>query len=112
MPHRLFELPYQPLLSGVGAFCSTALIWLADSVPNVTPGIVELGGTIGLIGFLSYGCVTLWKDNQQKQVDGVAERDRHRKEMTELHAQIWGETRRQNEELIAVLKKLDPDHHG
>jgi len=106
------HLPHEPIVGFIGAAFSSATLWLSDAISSNVPvsnGIVELGGTIGLIGFLTYGCITLWKQLQVEKKDSATERERHQKECANLHMEILGETRRQNEELICVLKKLDPD---
>jgi hypothetical protein len=110
--YSLPSIPTDPILGFLGGLVSASVLWLSDAISVNAPvpqGVVELGGTIGLIGFLSYGCVTLWKQLQLEKAESIKERDRHRDELVRLHEEILGETRRQNGELIAVLKKLDPD---
>lgn len=50
----------------IGGFCtagaSTLALWLADSVPVGSPGALETGGTVGLIGGLSVALIAVWKD--------------------------------------------------
>jgi hypothetical protein len=109
---NITSIPHEPILGFAGGLASACLLWVADAAAAVTPiptGVIELGGTIGLIGFLSYGCVTLWKQLQIEKTESSKERERHQAEISNLHTEILGETRRQNSELISVLKKLDPD---
>ena len=105
--------PHEPIVGFFGAIASSFLLWISDAVSNSLPipnGVVELGGTVGLIGCLTYGCVTLWKQLQIEKRDSAMERERHQKESAQLHMEILGETRRQNDKLICVLEKIDPDH--
>lgn len=102
-----------PLIGFTTAGLSTATIWLAETASQVSPvskGWIEVGGTIGLIGGLSYGCVTLWKEIQRMNNDARLEREVHRAEVAALNAEIRDEKRSQNDKLIEVLNKLDPDH--
>jgi hypothetical protein len=106
------HIPYDPILGFLGGLSSAFLLFISDVAPSALPvpeGVIQLGGTVGLIGFLSYGCVTLWKQLQLEKGESQKERERHQNEIANLHKEILGETRRQNTELIAVLKKLDPD---
>ena len=66
------------------------------SIPEPTKGWIETGGTVGLIGGLSFGCVTLWKANQAQK-----------KEMAELNREIRSDWKAQNDRLIATLEKLE-----
>jgi hypothetical protein len=111
-PH-IIDPHVNPLLGFVTAGLSTATIWLAETVSHVSPvskGWIEIGGTVGLIGGLSYGCVTLWKEIQRMNKDARDEREAHRAEVAALNAEIREEKRIQNDKLIEVLNKLDPDH--
>ena len=113
MNHHILDPHVNPLVGFVTAGLSTATIWLAETVSEVSPvskGWIEIGGTIGLIGGLSYGCVTLWKEIQRMNQDARAEREAHREEVAALNAEIRNEKRDQNDKLIEVLNKLDPDH--
>ena len=86
------------ILGFATAGTSTVALWLAEATPaNVEPWI-QTGGTVGLICGLSYGCVTLWKANQQQKSD-----------IADLNKEIRSEWKQQNDALISVLKKLDPD---
>jgi hypothetical protein len=77
---------------------STAALWLAQTTPtNVEPWL-QAGGTVGLIIGLSYGCVTLWKANQNQKA-----------EIAELNKEIRGDWKDQTSKLIEVLNKLNPD---
>ena len=98
-----------PIVGFIGGGLSTIALWLADAVSPVSRDWVEVGGTLGLIGCLSYGCITLWKELQSQKKQCSLDRERHQSEVAMLHNEILGETRRQNAELIAVLNKLDPD---
>lgn len=102
MKHHSMNLPTDALSSVLGfiaAGVSTAVIWIAQAVEAVPArGMMELGGTIGLIGSLSYACITLWKEIQNQ-----------RRAMDELNREIRGDWKTQNEKLISVLDKLDPD---
>ena len=107
------EMLSSPLPAIVGASGSTVALWLAETISDVSPisrGWIELGGTIGLIGFLSYGCITLWKKLQEREEMATLERDRHRLEINSLYIDDRNERRQQTEKLIEVLNKLDPDH--
>ena len=111
-PHIL-DPHFNPLLGFVTAGASTATIWLAETVSQVAPvsqSWIEVGGTIGLIGGLSYGCITLWKEIQRMSADARDEREAHRAEIAALNAEIREEKRSQNDKLIEVLNRLDPDH--
>jgi len=113
MNHQILDPHFNPVLGFVTAGLSTATIWLAETVSQVSPvskGWIEVGGTIGLIGGLSYGCVTLWKEIQRMNTDARNEREIHRAEVAALNAEIREEKRVQNDKLIEVLNKLDPDH--
>lgn len=100
--------PMHPSVDAISSACSfvlaglsTATIWIAQAVDSVPPqarGWMELGGTIGLIGGLSYGIVTLWKELQNQKRDTA-----------ELNKEIREDWKKQNDKLIAVLEKLDPD---
>jgi hypothetical protein len=97
LPHDAFS----SVVGFIGAGLSTAVLYLAQAVDAVPPqarGWMELGGTLGLIGGLSYACVTLWKEIQNQ-----------RRSMDDLNKEIRGDWKTQNEKLIAVLDKLDPD---
>jgi len=125
----------QPILGFTGATFSTATLWLAQapdlvSSPQLT-GWMQLGGTAGLIGGLSYGCITLWKALQTQRTESAAERTEnaatmaaervamnlamtnerasHQADKAALNAEIRGELKEQTNKLIAVLEKLDPD---
>jgi hypothetical protein len=113
MNHHILDPHVNPLVGFVTAGISTATIWLAEIGSEVSPvskGWIEVGGTIGLIGGLSYGCVTLWKEIQRMNKDAREEREAHREEVAALNAEIRNEKRDQNDKLIEVLNKLDPDH--
>ncbi len=126
----------QPVIGFVGAGVSYVFITLADVVPEVVSrpelsGWMQLGGTAGLIGGLSYGCVTLWKalqtqrsemnqerkDSAKVMADERAamnlsmanERTAHEADKARLNADIRGELKKQTQDLIEVLNKLDPD---
>lgn len=47
------------------AGASTAVLRIAQTVTPAAEPWLQLGGTVGLIGGLSYGCITLWKSNQE-----------------------------------------------
>ena len=113
MNHHILDPHINPLVGFVTAGLSTATIWLAETVSQVSPvskGWIEIGGTVGLIGGLSYGCVTLWKEIQRMNQDARDEREAHREEVAALNEEIRREKRDQNDKLIEVLNKLDPDH--
>jgi hypothetical protein len=105
---RATEHPMHPsyeaiasVVSFSAAGLSTGTLWIAQAVESVPPqarGWMELGGTIGLIGGLSYGCVTLWKEVQNQKRD-----------MADLNKEIREDWKKQNDKLITVLEKLDPD---
>ena len=92
---------FSSVLGFLGAGASTLILYIAQAADNVPPqarGWMELGGTLGLIGFLSYACVTLWKELQTQ-----------RREHSSLNEQIRDDWKKQNEKLITVLEKLDTD---
>ena len=101
-------------------------------------GWVQLGGTIGLITFLVYACRTLWMALQDARTattnalaaatataTAAAEAVAHAVETAEarmaaeraafiaakeaLEREIRTDWKKQNDELIQVLRKLDPD---
>jgi hypothetical protein len=91
----------QPVIGFVTATTSTVILYIAqaaDSIPAAARGWIEGGGTLGLIGGLSYGCITLWKEIQNG-----------RREMAELNKEIRTDWKAQNEKLISVLERLDTD---
>ena len=128
------SIPYEPILGFFGAIVSTISLQLAQSMPLPEPAHswVQLGGTVGLIGFLSYACVTLWKTLQATRsettlaVQQAAERaaeavraaeDRMAleraafvKSKDELEKEIRTDWKNQNDQLINVLNRLDPDY--
>lgn len=111
MPHRILDAS-NPVIGFLWATISTVSIWLSQAVSEVSPiskGWIELGGTIGLIGGLSYGCITLWKEIQAQKTEARNEREKHHSEIAALNLEIRIEKREQNDKLIAVLEKLDPD---
>lgn len=110
-PHFTGDFSH-PLLGYLGAGVSTAVYWVAQTVDAIPPparGWMEVGGTFGLIGGLTYGCVTLWKELQRVRSDANAQLDASRKEISELNREIRGDWKTQNDKLITVLEKLDKD---
>lgn len=113
MPHRLFEPLLAPVIGFLWAGISTLALWLADAMSEVSPiskGWIELGGTLGLIGGLAYGCITLWKELQTQKREAREDREAHHKEIANLNLEIRTEKREQNDKLIEVLNRLDPEH--
>jgi hypothetical protein len=109
---------HAPVLGFVAAAFSTGSLWISQLAD--APGWLELGGTLGLIGGLSYGCVTLWQALQDQRKESHAEReaaaDRAAAERREfiaakdaLELEIRSDWKNQNAKLISVLEKLDPD---
>jgi hypothetical protein len=95
-------IPLEPILGFTCATVSTFALWLAQSeivIPEPAKTWIETGGTAGLIGGLSFGCITLWKANQAQK-----------KEMAELNKEIRSDWKTQNDRLIATLEKLDSRH--
>jgi len=86
------------VLSTIGAAFSTGALWLAQVAPPAIEPWVQVGGTIGLIGFLSTACVSMWNANQKLKDD-----------MKDLNKEIRTDWKEQNSKLIQVLEKLDPD---
>ncbi len=60
-------------------------------------GWIEVGGTIGLIVGLSYGCTTLWKEVQKQK-----------QEIAHLNKEVREDWKKQNDRLISALDKIDP----
>ena len=92
-------IPIEPILGFTCATVSTFALWLAQteaSIPEPAKKWIETGGTVGLIGGLSFGCVTLWNANQAQK-----------KEMAELNKEIRSDWKTQNERLIATLERLE-----
>lgn len=90
-----------PVMGLAGAIASTATLWIANTVEGISPeaqGWAQLGGTIGLITFLIYACRTLWNALQDSRTAAAA-----------LEKEIRTEWKQQNEALMSVLRKLDPD---
>jgi len=114
----------QPIIGFVGATASAAMMYVAQtpevvSRPEIS-GWMQLGGTAGLIGGLSYACLTLWKALQTQRSEMATERKESASEMAAeraahdagkaaLNAEIRGELKKQTQDLIEVLSKLDPD---
>jgi hypothetical protein len=91
----------QPALGFIGAAASLATSQLAqvsEAIPPQARGWVEGGAYVALVGFLAYGCITLWKR--------LNDRD---KEIADLNREIRTDWKAQNDKLIDVLEKLDPD---
>jgi len=107
--YSFFDQMFHPIVGAVGAGCSTIVIAVAEALPSVPQGWVELGGTLGLIGFLSYGCITLWKELQLAKKEARDDRDKHYKTVADLNLEIREEKRDQNERLITAISKLDPN---
>lgn len=89
-------------IDSILGFCfaaiSSSALWFAQvTSPQIEPWL-QAGGTVGLIGGLAYGCVTLWKSNERQKSD-----------IAELNREIRSEWKQQADKLIAVLEKLDPD---
>ncbi len=87
-----------PIIGFGSAGVSTLGLWLAQTASPSIEQWVQGGGTVGLIGGLSYGCVTLWKANQKSMAD-----------IAELNKEIRTDWKNQNERLINVLERLDSD---
>lgn len=98
--------PLQPILGYVLAGASTGAIWLANNIAEPSPWL-QIGGTAGLIGGLSYGCVTLWKSLQDQRREFTAERQAFIKAKDELEREIRDDWKEQNDKLITVLQRLD-----
>jgi len=109
---------HSPVIGFVAAGFSSASIWIAQ-LPG-SPGWLEMGGTLGLIGGLSFACITMWKALQDHRHESRAEReadaaraDRERREFIAakdaLELEIRSDWKAQNAKLISVLERLDPD---
>jgi len=99
-----------PIMGFLWAGASTLAIWFADIGSEVSPvsrGWIELGGTLGLIGGLSYACKTLWKALDRLRAETNEERENHHARIAALNLEIRTEKKQQNDRLIAVLEKLD-----
>ena len=96
-----FQELTQPALGFIGAAASLAASQLAqvsEAIPPAARGWVEGGAYVALVGFLAYACVTLWKR--------LNDRD---KEVADLNREIRTDWKAQNDKLIDVLEKLDPE---
>lgn len=100
--------PLQPILGYALAGVSTAAIWLANAMPDPSPWL-QLGGTAGLIGGLSYGCITLWKALKEQRSEFTAERAAFIRAKDDLEKEIRDDWKDQNEKLMAVLNRIDSD---
>lgn len=112
-----------PLLGYTIAGVSAVTCFMASAVDSISPdarGWMELGGTLGLIGGLSYGCVTLWKALQEQRKESAAAVERSEARAAEerkafiaakdaLELEIRTDWKQQNAKLIEVLNRLDPD---
>jgi hypothetical protein len=98
--------PLQPILGYVLAATSSGVMWLAETVPAHAPWL-QVGGTAGLIGGLSYGCITLWKSLQEQRREFTSERAAFIKAKEELEKEIRNDWKGQNDKLISVLQKID-----
>lgn len=100
-PHMSIAHLAQPLLGFVGAaisFGAAKLAQISEAIPPHARGWVEGGAYVGFVGFLTYACYTLWKR--------LNDRDR---EIAELNREMRTDWKQQNDKLISVLEKLDPD---
>jgi hypothetical protein len=94
------HITFDPILGFSTAGFSTAALWLAQTADQVVPGVkgwIEVGGTIGLIVGLSYGCTTLWKEVQKQK-----------QEIAHLNKEVREDWKKQNDRLISALDKIDP----
>ena len=92
----------------VTAGISTASLWLANAAPDAaSSGIIELGGTVGLVGGLSYGCITLWKSLQDQRHEFTNERKDFIKAKDELEKEIRNDWKAQNTRLVNVLERME-----
>lgn len=98
--------PLQPILGYILAAASSGVMWLAEAVPAHAPWL-QVGGTAGLIGGLSYGCITLWKSLQEQRREFTAERAAFIKAKDDLEKEIRDDWKEQNNKLITVLNKID-----
>ena len=96
----------QPILGYALATLSTGAIWIANAIPEPSPWL-QLGGTAGLVGGLSYGCCTLWKSLQQQREEFTRERAAFIEAKDALEKEIRDDWKDQNDKLIAVLQRLD-----
>lgn len=106
---RVFEPLISPLIGYTVAGFSTAMIHLAEVTSHLTQlpkSSIEVGGTIGLIGGLSYGCLTLWKEIQTLKREAREDRDRYHADISDLNREIRNERREQNDKLIDALNQL------
>ena len=107
--------PSNPILGFLGAAVSTGSLWLAqatesiESIAPATRGWMEVGGTVGLIGGLSFGCVTLWSELKRVRTDAATKDEKAQDKMDKLNEEIRTDWKQQNDKLIAVLEKLDPN---
>lgn len=83
------------LMSGVGYKLANSI----DVIPEPVKVWGEFGGTLGFMGGLIYGLVTLWKALQDSK-----------KEIADLNKEIREDWKKQNDKLISVLEKFDTDN--
>lgn len=92
-----------PILGFLFASLSAGALKLAQSVPPTADlrNIMEGGAYIGLVTGLSYAVITLWKRLNKRDEDIAA-----------LNKEIRDDWKTQNDKLINVLEKLDPEGKG
>jgi hypothetical protein len=73
----------QPVIGYASAAASAGIYWIAQTSEVVAPvrGWMEFGGTVGLIGGLSYGCATLWRELQRVRSEANTQLENSRKEI-------------------------------
>lgn len=88
----------QPALGFIGMVLSFIVAQVSSAIPEAARGWVEGGAYVALVGFLAYTSWTFWKR--------LNDRD---KEIADLNREIRDDWKEQNDRLINVLDKLDPD---
>lgn len=88
----------QPAISFAASTACFIVAQISEAIPPAARGWVEGGAYAGFVAFLVYAVWTLWKR--------LNDRD---KEIAELNKEIRSDWKTQNDKLIQVLEKLDPD---
>lgn len=93
-----------PVLGYLGAAISGGTLWLVNQLPmaqiagDAVKTYMEGGAYVALVGCLIYGNAALWRRLNKRDED-----------IAELNKEIRTDWKTQNDKLISVLEKLDPD---
>ncbi len=96
----------QSILGFSAAAGGTATLWLANATDAI-PGWAQGGAYVGLVGGLSYGCITLWKALIEARHEAAEERREFIAAKDALEMEIRNDWKKQNSRLVAVLERLD-----